>query len=144
VRQNDAFRSDASTEILGVNPDPPRLVAVSSYRDLKVWQAAMDLVVECYRLAKLLPPSEHFGLARQLVRAAVSIPANIAEGHGRLRRGEYLHHLSIGRGSLKEVETYLALIGRLDFVPAGELVKGAELCSSVTRMLKRLRQSLRR
>jgi four helix bundle protein len=104
----------------------------------------MDLAVECYRLAKLLPPSERFGLARQLVRAAISVPANIAEGHGRLRRGEYLHHLSIGRGSLKEVETYLALVERLDFVAAGELARGAALCSSVSRMLTRLRQSLRR
>ncbi len=124
--------------------DAPRLVTVSSYRDLRVWQAAMDLAVECYRLAKLLPPSERFGLARQLIRAAVSVPANIAEGHGRLRRGEYLHHLSISRGSLKEVETYLALIARLKLIPLAELTKEAELCDSVSRMLTRLRQSLRR
>ena len=58
-------------------------VGVTSYRDLQVWQKAADLVVECYRLSKLLPKSETYGLASQIQRAAVSVPANIAEGHGR-------------------------------------------------------------
>ena len=66
---------------------------LKSYRELKVWQKAMDLVVESYRVSKLLPKSEMFGLTSQIQRAAVSIPANIAEGHGREHLGDYLRHL---------------------------------------------------
>jgi four helix bundle protein len=75
---------------------------VRSYRDLIVWQKAMDLVVESYRLSRLLPKSEVYGLGSQLQRAAVSVPANIAEGQGREHLGEYVHHLSIANGSLME------------------------------------------
>ena len=103
----------------------------------------MDLAVESYRLVKLLPPEERVGLARQISRAAVSIPANIAEGYGRLTRGEYRNHLSIARGSLKELETLLALAARLGHLPASELARSAELCDHVSRMLTRLVRSLR-
>jgi four helix bundle protein len=82
-------------------------IALTSYRDLRVWQVAMDLAVESYRLGELLPSRERFGLVAQIRRAATSVPANIAEGHARLRRGEHLHHLSMVRGPLKEVETLL-------------------------------------
>ena len=66
-----------------------------SYRDLEVWQKALDLVVECYRLSRTFPKAELYGLSSQLQRATVSIPANIAEGHGRSHTREYLKHLSI-------------------------------------------------
>ncbi len=117
---------------------------IGSYRDLNVWQMAMDLVVESYRLAKLLPTSERFALTRQITRAAVSVPANIAEGHGRLLRGEYLHHLSIARGSLKELETLLEIARRLGYVTAFELTRALAMCESLSRMLTRLRGVLRR
>jgi four helix bundle protein len=117
---------------------------VGSYRDLRVWQTAMDLVVEVYSLAKLLPADERFGLGAQLRRAAVSVPANIAEGHGRLLRAEYLHHLSIARGSLKELETLLSIAERLGYISADRLANAAKLCESTSRMLTRLRGSLRR
>lgn len=117
--------------------------AVGSYRDLRVWQAAMDLAVESYRLGELLPSRERFGLVSQIRRAATSIPANIAEGHGRLLRGEYMHHLSIARGSLKELETLFALSERLGYLSGAELAASAELCDFVSRMLTRLRRSLR-
>src|SRR5687768_12748833 len=120
-----------------------RAGGIGSYRDLRVWQTAMDLVVESYRLAKLLPADERFSLARQLTRAAISVPANIAEGHGRLLRGEYMHHLSIARGSLKELETLFALSERLGYLSGAELAASAELCDFVSRMLTRLRRSLR-
>jgi four helix bundle protein len=116
--------------------------AVSSYRDLRVWQVAMDLAVESYRLGELLPSRERFGLVAQLRRAATSVPANIAEGHARLRRGEYLHYLSIARGSLKEVETLLDLSERLTYTSRSELAHALELCDFVSRMLTRLRRSL--
>jgi hypothetical protein len=75
-------------------------VLVKSYRDLLVWQKAVDLVTDCYGLTKQLPKTEIYGLTAQIQRAAVSIPANIAEGHGREHLGDYLHHLSIANGSL--------------------------------------------
>ena len=102
----------------------------------------MELVVESYRLTHLLPSHERFGLSAQARRAAASIPANIAEGYGRLRRGEYLHHISVARGSLKELETHLAIAERLGYLPAKELPHFAELCDLLSRMLTRLRRSL--
>jgi len=68
-------------------------MTVSSYRDLRVWQKAMDLVVASYEIAKQFPQNELYGLVSQIQRAAVSIPANIAEGQGREHLGDYLHHL---------------------------------------------------
>jgi four helix bundle protein len=117
---------------------------IRSYRDLRVWQTAMDLVVEAYRLGKHLPEHERFGLGAQIRRAAVSIPANIAEGHGRLLRGEYLHHLSIARGSLKELETLLVIAERLTYLSADQVANATKLCDSTSRMLTRLRAALRR
>jgi four helix bundle protein len=76
---------------------------IKSYRDLKVWQKAMDLVVDSYKVVNLLPKNEVYGLATQIQRPAVSIPANIAEGHGREPLGDYLHHLSCADGSLMEL-----------------------------------------
>ncbi len=73
---------------------------VKSYRDLIVWQKAMDLVVSCYRASSQFPEIERYGLLSQLRRAAVSIPANIAEGWGRDSSKEYLRYLSIAYGSL--------------------------------------------
>src|SRR2546428_12566266 len=96
-------------------------MTIKSYRDLLVWQKAMDLVVNSYQLAALLPKSEAYGLVSQIQRAAVSIPANIAEGHGRDHLGDYLHHLSIANGSLMELETHLLLASRLSFLPGDNL-----------------------
>ena len=78
---------------------------IKSYRDLRVWQAGMDLVVRVYRLTQGFPTHELYGLTSQMRRAAVSIPSNIAEGHTRESSKEYLHHLSIAQGSLAELET---------------------------------------
>jgi four helix bundle protein len=117
--------------------------ALDDYRDLRVWQVAMDLVVETYRLADLLPTRERFGVGAQIRRAAISVPANIAEGYGRMRRGEYLNHLSIARGSLKELETLLVVAERVGYLSAKELANAWELCDYTSRMLTRLARSLR-
>ncbi|HTE47425.1 MAG TPA: four helix bundle protein [Gemmatimonadaceae bacterium] len=82
---------------------------IRSYRDLVVWQKGMDLVDACYALTRSFPSSERFALADQIRRAAVSIVANIAEGHGRSGTGSYLYHLSVARGSLRELETLLLI-----------------------------------
>ena len=89
---------------------------VKSYQDLETWQQAMSLVVEVYRVTKLFPKEELFGLTSQLRRAAVSIPSNIAEGQGRTSTKEFLHHLSIAYGSLCEAETQILIAKKLDYL----------------------------
>jgi four helix bundle protein len=89
---------------------------VSSYKDLLVWKRSMDLVETIYKITTKLPANEQYGLVSQMRRSAVSVPSNIAEGYGRQATGEYRHHLSIGRGSLLELETQLLLSRRLGFV----------------------------
>ncbi|MFH1562901.1 MAG: four helix bundle protein [Nitrospirota bacterium] len=115
---------------------------IRSYRDLEVWQKAMELVIECYRITKEFPRSETFGLASQLQRAASSIPANIAEGRERQYTKEFLQHLSIAYGSLAELETHLEISWRLNYIDEkslnGLLAKTAE----IGRMLNGLRKSL--
>ncbi|MDP6775384.1 MAG: four helix bundle protein [Candidatus Latescibacteria bacterium] len=115
---------------------------VESYRDLEVWQRAMDLVVDCYGIAKDFPPSEVYGLKAQLQRTAVSVPANIAEGHGRSRTGDYLRLLSIAHGSLMELETHIQISQRLGYVERD--VEGEVLgrCGEVGRMLNGLINAL--
>jgi four helix bundle protein len=119
-------------------------MALKTYRELEVWQKAMDLVVAVYRLSGDFPPQERYGLASQIQRAAVSIPANIAEGYGRSHRGDYLHHLSIARGSLAELETHLTLVVRLGFLDREAVLEIWELTQEVGRMLTGMTQSLKR
>ncbi len=83
---------------------------------MRVWQTGMELAEAVYRVTKGLPASELYGLNSQLRRAAVSIPSNIAEGHTRESRKEYLHHVSVAHGSLAEVETQLEIARRLGYV----------------------------
>jgi four helix bundle protein len=116
---------------------------ILSYRDLLVWQKAMDLVVECYTFVSKLPTNETYGLISQIRRAAVSVPANIAEGHGRDHVGDYLRHLSIANGSLMELETHLLLIGRLGYRPVEEAEPLLTQSSEVGKMLAGLSKSLR-
>ncbi len=114
-----------------------------SYRDLEVWQKAMDLVVECYQVTKLFPQSELYGLTSQLQRAAVSVPANIAEGSGRQHTLELIQHLSIAYGSLAELETHIQIAGRLDYLNTKQTKRLLERTGEVGRMLNGLMRSLR-
>ena len=91
-------------------------MAVVSFRDLRVWQVGMDLVQHVYQLTAGFPPSESYGLVAQIRRAAVSIPSNIAEGHGRQHRRDYAQFLSMAQGSLAELETQLEIAHRLSYV----------------------------
>ena len=104
---------------------------VNSYRDLVVWQKSMDLVESSYRLVKLLPREEIYGLSSQIRRAAVSVLSNIAEGYGRKSRNSYAHFLSISQGSLKELETHLLLCQRLQFVGQAAVEIVLEQCDQV-------------
>jgi four helix bundle protein len=111
--------------------------------DLIGWQKAMDLVTEIYRLTKKLPKEEIFGLTSQLRRAAVSIPSNIAEGQGRLSKGEFRVFLGNARGSLSELETQIIITKNLEFISESEATGLLEQASEVGRILNGLIASVK-
>ena len=91
---------------------------ITSYRDLLVWQAAIELVVHCYEVTKHFPVSETYGMTSQIRRASVSVAANIAEGHGRDGTAHFVQYLRIAQGSCKELETHLTICNRVGLVSA--------------------------
>ena len=119
------------------------LGVVQSYRDLKVWQLGMEITTEVYRLTASFPKHEIYGLTSQMRRSASSIPANIAEGHGRDSTKEFLHLLSISRGSLSELETFFFLAKELDYGEASQVSKILDLLDEESRMLRGLQKSLK-
>jgi four helix bundle protein len=127
------------------NKDCGEAVARSkSYRELIVWQKSMALAQQAYTLTKGLPKSEAYGLLTQIRRAAVSVPSNIAEGHGRLTDSQFGHFLGNARGSLYEMETQIELAGNLGYIDK-ELVKGLLLQGGeVARLINGLVSALRR
>ncbi|PHV62179.1 four helix bundle protein [Cyanobacterium aponinum] len=118
------------------------MIELKSYRDLTVWQKSMDLVVICSQLTSQFPKTEIYGLSSQIQRAAVSIPANIAEGKGRNHLGDYIRHLSMANGSLKELETHLMIVGRLGYLKEQELKVTLNKCEEIGRMLHSLIEKL--
>ena len=108
---------------------------VRSFRDLLVWQRAIQLSVAIYRLTKDFPREELYGLSSQIRRAAVSVPSNIAEGHGRLSTGEYRQFLGIARGSNFELQTQLEIARSLKFGDAGLLDEAESLSFEVGKMI---------
>ncbi len=115
-------------------------VSLKSYKELIVWQRAMQLTREIYDLTSTFPDEEKFGLTNQMRRAAVSIPSNIAEGWGRALTKSYLQFLRISRGSLYELETQLALSSDLSFTQATDKASG--LIVEVSKMLNTLIKKL--
>ena len=111
---------------------------VRTFRDLFVWQKGMDLVEATYAISARLPRHEMFGLRMQMERAAVSIPANIAEGHARKLTGEYLHHLAFAAGSAAELQTHLEIVVRLKYLKPEEVRLAKQLCEEESRMLHAL------
>ena len=116
---------------------------VNSYHDLRVWQKAMDLVLTSYEVAKQFPQSALYGLMSQIQKAAVSIPANLAEGQGREHLGDYLHHLSMANASLMELETHFLIAGRLGYLNAEPMNQLLDQTAEVGRMLAGLIRSLK-
>ena len=106
-----------------------------SYRDLKAWQRSMDLVVACATICRALYGGQAAGMAQQIQRASISVPANIAEGNGRRTRADYLRHLSIANGSLLEVETHLLVLRRLGLAHVNHLEPALALTSEVGKLL---------
>jgi four helix bundle protein len=102
----------------------------------------VDFVTDVYALSKRFPTDERFGLTAQLRRAAISIPANIAEGHARSSRPEYRHFVNIARASVAEVDTELTVAERLGYANRSELTSVRARIEMMSRMLTQLRRSL--
>jgi len=118
--------------------EPP----IKSYRDLRVWQDAMALAEGCYRITRGFPKEEMFGLSSQIRRAAASIAANIAEGHGRENTGSFVQSLRIAQGSLKELETHLLLAARVGLLKEASIEQPLGQCEALGKMLRSLIRSL--
>ena len=110
----------------------------ASFKDLVVWQKAIELTLSVYELTARFPHSERFGLINQLRRAAVSVPSNIAEGYGKTSKGEYVHFLGHARGSVCEVQTQLLISEKLGYGSQQHRVAAAEQAEHVSRMLNAL------
>jgi four helix bundle protein len=114
------------------------------HHNLDVWQKAVDFVIDIYQATEGFPKEEKFGLTSQLRRAAVSIPANVAEGAGRKSEKEFLQFLSIAQGSASEVETELVIAFRLEFIDKSKYNRLLESLDDISRMLTGLSNHLRR
>ena len=107
-----------------------------------MWQKGFALAVECYRITRRFPPEELFGLTSQIRRAAVSVPANIAEGWGRTQPKDYVRFLRIAQGSLKELETLLMLSTAVEITSTEDTSVVMELTAAVSRLLRALIPSI--
>jgi four helix bundle protein len=115
---------------------------ISSHRDLIAWQKSMDLVDSIYCATKEFPKDELYGLTSQMRRAAVSIPANIAEGQGRRQKGEFRQFLGNAKGSLLELDTHLELALRLKYLRTEEYLGILEQVHEVGRLINGLLRAL--
>jgi four helix bundle protein len=117
---------------------------INSYRDLRVWQDAMALAEASYVLTRGFPREEMFALTAQIRRAAASVPANIAEGHGRENTRSFIQYLRISQGSLKELGTHLLLAVRVEIAASPQVEGLMGRCEVVGKMLRSLIRSLQR
>ena len=115
---------------------------IRSYRDLRVWNEAMNLAEAACRLTGRFPKHEIYGFTAQVRRAAASVPANIAEGYGRESKGAYVQFLRVAQGSLKELETHLLLATRIELVSHDVAAPLMTQCETVGKMLRGLIRSL--
>lgn len=115
---------------------------IKSYRDLTIWQYGMQLVVDVYLQTAHYPSEEKFGLQSQIRRAAVSVPANIAEGHARGTRREYHRFSNISMGSLAELETHILLSDSLGYLSKEQSTELLTKCDELGRMLRGLLKKL--
>ena len=120
------------------------IMGAKNYRDLIVWQKAMDLVVAIYEVSRSFPKDETYALTNQVRRAAVSVPANISEGQGRDTSREFDHFLSIAHGSLRELETHIMIAERLNYITTATSNPLLEQAAEVGRLLVGLKNALQR
>jgi four helix bundle protein len=115
---------------------------IQSYRDLNVWQDSLALAAALYEVTKSFPRDELYGLTTQIRRAASSVPANIAEGHGRETTKVFVQFLRVSQGSLKEVETHLYLAQRVGLLSEAILEQQLAACDSLGKRLRTLIRTL--
>jgi four helix bundle protein len=115
---------------------------LKSYKDLTVWQKSLELVKDIYELTKYFPRQEIYGITNQIRRAAISIPSNIAEGHSRKYRQEYVKFIRIAFGSAAELETQLEIAKLLKLTDLNKFEKSDKLLNEVLRMLNILESKL--
>jgi len=106
-----------------------------NHKDLLAWQRGMEFVTEVYRVTRSMPADERFGLTMQVRRAAVSVPANIAEGHARNGPNEFRHFLGIAKGSLREAETHLQIAINVGLLNNADIVQALDLAAKTAVML---------
>ena len=116
---------------------------IRNYRDLLVWQQSIELVTRIYAATRSFPKEELYGLTSQIRRACVSVSANIAEGHARDYRKEYLQFLSISLGSLAEVQTLLFIAQKLSYLSEGDFAEMYDMADKNFKMIKNLQRSLK-
>ncbi len=112
---------------------------MKGHRDLLVWQKAMRFVTDIYQVTRMFPKEELYGLSSQLRRSAVSVPSNIAEGHGRASRNEFHQFIGHARASLLEAETQVEIAYNLGYIDEGVFARLCEQSSEIGRMLTGLR-----
>ena len=117
---------------------------INSYKDLKVWKLAMSVAELAYKATRQFPRDEVFGMTAQIRRAATSVTANIAEGHGRETPGSFVQFLRVSQGSLKELETLVLLAMNVSIGNADELARMVSKCDELGKMLRSLIRSLQR
>lgn len=117
---------------------------IVSYRDLDVWKKAISLAELCYRFTSAFPRDEMYGMTSQIRRAAVSVAANIAEGHGRESTGSFVQFLRQSQGSLKELETHLLIVERVGLETSERTQALLCDCEAIGKMLRALIRSLQR
>ncbi|MCF7790538.1 MAG: four helix bundle protein [Victivallales bacterium] len=115
---------------------------IKCYKDLIVWQKAMDLVEMVYQATRQFPKEEIYGLTSQIRRAAVSIPSNIAEGQARNSTAEFRNFLSIARGSLAELETQLLITHRLNYLSKEQMLQLMNIHQEISKMIPALMSKL--
>lgn len=127
-----------------VNERTDKKSAISSYKDLIVYQKSYQLCLDVYGLTNRFPPEEKYGLASQMRRSAISIPLNIAEGYRRKNIREYMQILRIAAGSCGELETQLSLSGDLSLIERKNSCKAVADAEAIGHLLNRLMSSLRK
>jgi four helix bundle protein len=115
---------------------------VQSFRDLLVWQRSIELAAEVYRLSRTFPREELYGMSAQMRSAAVSVGSNIAEGQGRLTRGEFRQFLGIARGSNCELQTQLEIARTLDLGDKALIARVESLSFEVGKMINAILSAL--
>jgi four helix bundle protein len=118
-------------------------MSISRFRELRAWQLGMDLTERVYLITNSFPKSEIYGLTSQIRRAAVSIPSNLAEGHGRTSTKEFLQFISIAYGSICELETQILLSHRLKYIETIDLEAISALLIETSKTIRGLQKAMK-